>query len=252
MDTIKVLVIDDNSLVVKMIKKYFSDHKKINICLVASDGEEGLKLIKEHQRDYDLIVLDLVMPNKDGLDVLEEMNKLDIDKKVIVLTSCNTDKVIRKTSGYEIDYYLLKPIKMSNLEKRIIDCFSTKIDDKNLLQMTVSKILHELGMPSHIKGYQYIRTGIILMIDNKTDITKDLYLDIAKIYTTNVSSVERAIRHAIEISWNRGNWDLMEDIFGNSIDLDKAKPTNREFITTIVDKLKLDSNYMYKNRHLLV
>ena len=242
MDTIKVLVIDDNSLVVSMIKKYFKDHKRINICLVASDGDEGLKLIKEHQSDYDLVVLDLVMPNKDGLDVLEEMNKLDVDKKVIVLTSCNTEEIIRKTSDYEIDYYMLKPIKMSNLEKRIIECFSTKIVDKSKskIQSTVSKILHELGMPSHIKGYQYIRTGIILMFDNNVDITKDLYLDIAKMYTTNVSCVERAIRHAIEISWNRGNWDIMEDIFGNSIDLEKAKPTNREFITTIVDKLRLD------------
>ncbi len=241
MDNIKVLVIDDNLLVVSMIKKYFNNHKRISIVLEANNGEDGIRLIKEKQSDYDVVVLDLVMPNKDGLDVLEEMEKLDINKKVIVLTSLNSDEVIRETSNYEIDYYMLKPIKMSDLEKRIINCFNTRKVDKfhNKLHIAVSKILHELGVPSHIKGFQYIREGIILLYD-KEESTKNLYFDIAKIYTTNASSVERAIRHAIEVGWNRGNWDMMEDIFGNSIDLEKAKPTNREFITTIVDKLRLE------------
>ena len=113
----------------------------------------------------------------------------------------------------------------------------------NNLQISITKILHQLGVPSHIKGYQYIRDGIT-MIYNRPEIvggiTKELYPDVAKKYNTTVSRVERAIRHAIEVSWNRGNWDLMEDIFGHSVDIDKAKPTNSEFIVTVADKLRLE------------
>ena len=249
MDNIKVLVIDDNVELVSMIKKYFSDHANINVCLEAYDGDEGLKLIKEHQSDYDLVVLDLVMPKKDGLDVLEDMKKLNINKKVIVISYYNTEEMIRKTSLLGIDYFIVKPFEMSNLEKKILSCFENnnygKIIDvyHNNLQMSVTKILHELGVPSHIKGYQYIREGIMLIYDKPEfigGITKELYPDIAKTYTTTVSRVERAIRHAIEVSWNRGNWDLMEDIFGHSVDIDKAKPTNSEFIVTIADKLRME------------
>ena len=111
------------------------------------------------------------------------------------------------------------------------------------LELSVTKILHELGMPSHIKGYQYIREGIIMIYNNPDiigGITKELYPDVATKYDTTVSRVERAIRHAIEVSWNRGNWDLMEEVFGHSIDIDKAKPTNSEFIVTVADKLRLE------------
>ena len=249
MDNIKVLMIDDNLELVNQVKEYFSDHANINVCLEAYDGELGLKLIKEYQSDYDVVILDLVMPKKDGLDVLEEMNKLNINKKVIVISSYDTDEMIRKVSEYGIDYYLLKPFDLSLLEKRILNCF--KINDSNKgvdifhnnLQISVTKILHELGVPSHIKGYQYIREGIMLIYDNPSfigGITKELYPDIARTFSTTVSRVERAIRHAIEVSWNRGNWDLMEEIFGHSVDIDKAKPTNSEFIVTVADKLRLD------------
>ena len=157
--------------------------------------------------------------------------------------------MIRKVSNYGIDYYISKPFEMSNLEKKILSCFDYKKNSKiidifhNNLQISVTKILHELGVPSHIKGYQYIREGIMLIYDNPDfigGITKALYPDIARTYDTTVSRVERAIRHAIEVSWNRGNWDLMEEIFGHSVDIDKAKPTNSEFIVTIADKLRLE------------
>ena len=249
MNNIKVLVVDDNVMFLNMIKEYFSDHANINVCLEAYDGNEGLKLIKDYQSDYDVVILDLIMPNKDGLDVLEEMKKLDIDKKVIVISSYNSDEMIRKVSEYGIDYFMLKPFELSDLEKRICNCFeeynSSKAIDifHNNLQISVTKILHELGVPSHIKGYQYIREGIMLIYDNPEfigGITKELYPDIARTFATTVSRVERAIRHAIEVSWNRGNWDLMEEIFGHSVDIDKAKPTNSEFIVTVADKLRLD------------
>ena len=113
----------------------------------------------------------------------------------------------------------------------------------NNLQISITKILHELGIPSHIKGYQYIRDGVSLLFENPDmigGITKELYPELASKFDTTVSRVERAIRHAIEVSWNRGNWDLMEEIFGNSVDIDKAKPTNSEFIVTVADKLRLE------------
>lgn len=250
MNNIKVLVIDDNVELVKMIKEYFSDHANINIVLESYDGLDGLKLIKENQSDYDVVVLDLIMPKKDGLDILEEMKNLNIDKKVIVLTSYSSDEVIRRVSNYGINYFMLKPFELSDLEKKIINCCKVIENDSksidiynNNLQISVTKILHELGVPSHIKGYQYIREGIMLIYDNPKligGITKELYPDIARTFSTTVSRVERAIRHAIEVSWNRGNWDLMEEIFGHSVDIDKAKPTNSEFIVTVADKLRLE------------
>ena len=113
----------------------------------------------------------------------------------------------------------------------------------NNIQISISKMLHELGMPSHIKGYQYIREAISMVYDNPSivgGITKELYPELATRFDTTVSRVERAIRHAIEVSWNRGDWDFMEEVFGHSVDIDKAKPTNSEFIVTIADKLILE------------
>ena len=156
--------------------------------------------------------------------------------------------MIRKVSEYGVNYYILKPFELDDLENRILEVF--KLQDnksvnlvRNNLQISITKMLHELGMPSHIKGYQYIREGICMIYDNPEmigGITKELYPDLATKFDTTVSRVERAIRHAIEVSWNRGNWDLMEEVFGHSVDIDKAKPTNSEFIVTIADKLRLE------------
>ena len=143
---------------------------------------------------------------------------------------------------------LLKPFELLDLENRILEVFE-QLDSKSInlyknnLEISITRMLHELGMPSHIKGYQYIREGIMMIYNNPEiigGITKELYPDVASKFDTTVSRVERAIRHAIEVSWNRGNWDLMEEIFGHSVDIDKAKPTNSEFIVTIADKLRLE------------
>ncbi len=250
MKNIKVLMIDDNVELVNMVKEYFSNHEDIDLSLVAYDGVEGMKLIKNNQDDYDVVILDLIMPKKDGVSILEEMKQQEINKKVIVLTSYNTQDMIRKVSELGIVYFILKPFELSEVEKRIMECagknsYSNKSIDvyKNNLQISITKILHELGVPSHIKGYQYIREGITIIYENPEvigGITKELYPDIALKFETTVSRVERAIRHAIEVSWNRGNWDLMEEIFGHSVDIDKAKPTNSEFIVTVADKLRLE------------
>ena len=250
MKKIRVLMIDDNIELVSMIKEYFSNHASIEVVMEATDGEEGIKLAKDRVNDYDLILLDLIMPKKDGLSFLEDMNKLGIDKKVIVLTSYNAGDMIRRVSEYGVNYFILKPFELSELQKRIEECVDINNYDNsvidfyhNNLEISITKLLHELGMPSHIKGYQYVREGIKVIYERPEvigGITKELYPDIAVKFKTTVSRVERAIRHAIEVSWNRGDWDLMEDIFGHSVDIDKAKPTNSEFIVTVADKLKLE------------
>ena len=248
MEKIKVLMIDDNVNLVEMVEDYFDNHPRIEIVGKANDGEEGLKIKKEGNLKYDLVVLDLIMPNKDGLSVLKELKKCKISLNVIVATSYNAPDTIRKVSEYGVNYYILKPFDLSDLEDKILDTFN--ICEKktinllnNNLQISISKMLHELGMPSHIKGYQYIREAISMVYDNPEivgGITKELYPELASKFDTTVSRVERAIRHAIEVSWNRGDWDLMEDIFGHSVDIDKAKPTNSEFIVTVADKLRLE------------
>lgn len=250
MEKINVLMIDDNVNLVNMVKEYFSNHETIKINYEAYDGLQGIKVLEENKDKIDAVILDLIMPNKDGMYVLEEMRKRGINTKVIVSTSYNASEAIREVSEYGVSYFILKPFELCDLERRILDT-KKKInnDNKNIdfyhnnLQVSITKVLHELGIPSHIKGYQYIREGIGIVFEKPETIggiTKELYPELAKKFDTTVSRVERAIRHAIEVSWNRGNWDLMEEIFGHSVDIDKAKPTNSEFIVTIADKLRLD------------
>lgn len=256
MNEIKVLMIDDNINLVEMVKEYFSTINDIKLIFEAYDGLEGINLIESQKDNFDLIILDLIMPKKDGMYVLEEMKNRGIDKKVIVATSYNASDVIREVSDYGVNYFILKPFELADLEKRIRDIVKgnsktgKEIDFKyKNLQISITKILHELGIPSHIKGYQYIREGIGIIYERPETIggiTKELYPELASKFDTTVSRVERAIRHAIEVSWNRGSWDLMEDIFGHSVDIDKAKPTNSEFIVTIADKLRLDFHKITK------
>ena len=252
MEKTRLLVIDDNKDLVGMIREYFKKVPNIDVVLDANDGKEGIPLIDKRKEDYDIILLDLIMPNKDGLNVLEYMKKNNIDKRVIVMTSYSTQDMIKKVSSLGASYFMLKPFELKDLEEKV-NALANQSNKKgetinlfhNNLQISITKTLHELGVPSHIKGYQYIREGIVLVY-NKPEmiggITKELYPEIAKKYDSTISRVERAIRHAIEVSWNRGNWDLMEEIFGHSVDIDKAKPTNSEFIVTIADKLRLEFN----------
>ncbi len=247
MDKIKVLMIDDNEKLVEAVKEYF-DNKNIEIVDWAHDGKIGFEKIVELKDSYDLILLDLIMPNKDGLYVLEQMKINNINKKVIVETSYNSDEAIKEVSSYGVEYLILKPFEMVDLEARINSVFSRKDKDNidfynSNIQNAISKLLHNLGIPSHIKGYQFIRESVSLMFDNPGligGITKELYPELAAKFDTTVSRVERAIRHAIEVSWNRGDIDLMENIFGHSVDIDRSKPTNSEFIVTIADRLRLD------------
>ena len=249
MEKINILMIDDNINLIGMVKEYFKENDKVNIAFEAHDGEEGINELVKNGNKIDLIILDLIMPNKDGIYVLTEMKKRDINKKVIVATSYNAAEVIREVSEFGVNYYILKPFDLTDLEKRIYDITKKEKHNKNIdfytsnLQVSITKMLHELGIPSHIKGYQYIREAVNIIFENPSvigGITKELYPELAKKFDTTTSRVERAIRHAIEVSWNRGNLDFMEEIFGYSVDIDKAKPTNSEFMVTIADKLRLD------------
>lgn len=243
-----ILMIDDNINLIKMVKEYFKENEEIRIKLEAHDGEEGIKVLEENKESIDLIILDLIMPNKDGIYVLNEMKKRGINKKVIVATSYNAAEVIREVSEFGVSYYILKPFDLDILEKRIKEITNKKESEDidfytSNLQVSITKMLHELGIPSHIKGYGYIREAVSIIFEYPEvigGITKELYPALAQKFNTTVSRVERAIRHAIEVSWNRGNLDFMEELFGFSVDIDRAKPTNSEFIVTIADKLRLD------------
>ena len=143
--------------------------------------------------------------------------------------------------------YLIKPFSIQSLEKRITDIFDASLASKNSrdnIDLEISQMLHNLGIPSHIRGYKYIRDGIMIIYNNETVslITKEIYPQIASKYETTPSRVERAIRHAIEVSWIRGDLSLMEDLFGFSVSCDKAKPTNSEFLSTIADRIKMNRN----------
>ena len=236
-----VLVVDDNTNFINMILSYFRNNSRINIKYIGNDGESGLEILKKNKEDIDLILLDLVMPKKDGLYFLKQFKELKLNIPIIVMTSLNTDNIIRKVSNYDIEAFILKPYSLEDLETKMIDSFNSSKDNNDVKQ-ELSKLLHELGIPSNIKGYEYLRDAIINIYNSKkvTGITKELYPEIANKYDTSPSKVERAIRHAIEISSNRGNLDLMDEIFGHSVDIEKAKPTNSEFIVTIADKLKLE------------
>lgn len=246
----KIMIVDDNKAMVEMLKEYFSSNKQIEVTETAYDGEEAWEKIKENYQEIDVVLLDLIMPRKDGIYVLEKIKENKIPINVIVVTSYNEQETIRNISEFGVKYFVLKPFDLTELEKRIMDVTKEKKADNiihnlegNNIQILITKILHQLGIPSHIKGYQYIRDAINLVYDNPSligGITKELYPEIGSRYNTSVTRVERAIRHAIEVSWNRGDWDLMEEIFGHSVDIDKAKPTNSEFIVTIADKLRLE------------
>ena len=251
-NSINVLVIDSNKLVTKDIEKYFGSHEVIKVVACINDGEEGLRYIINNTKDIDVIVMDLILPKLDGLFILSELDKRKIFKNIIVTTNFKDESILEEANSYGINYYMLKPVNYISLEKRILSmCMKSNTNKNGKLfnqEAIVTELLHNLGIPSHVRGYQYIKDGIEIVYSNKksiTYITKDVYPEIAKKYDTTPTRVERAIRHAIEISWTRGDINLMESVFGNSLDINRDKPTNAEYIATIADKLKVDNNLVY-------
>lgn len=244
---VRVVVVDDNEAVLRSVREYFRNNTVINIVGTFNNGRDGLDYVLNYPNEYDLLIIDLILPHLDGIKVLEEMKSKKITKKIIVLSSFKDDFTIRKVQTLNADYFMLKPIDMEVIERRILDLIEQKNELKlaksGKIELEVSTLLHDLGIPSHVRGYRYIREGVLLLYANEnvaTLVTKELYPQIADKYQTTSSRVERAIRHAIEISWSRGDIKLMEEIFGNSIDFDRSRPTNSEFLTTIADRFKLD------------
>ena len=248
MKTINLLVVDDDKDLVVTMKKYFEENTNIRIKYEASNGEEAKRIIDSRQEEYDLILLEPLIPKIDGLSLLETIKDKNINKKVLIISSYKDLEIMERAKELNVIGYMMKPFDLKILEKRINNYFvdSEKVtieNEKVSLKKRITKIIHELGVPSNLKGYDYIREGIMLVYYDPTlssKITKGLYPIIANKFTSNESRVERSMRHAIEVSWNRGNWDMMEDIFGYSVSIDKAKPTNSEFIVTIADMLRLE------------
>ena len=214
----------------------------------------------------DILILDLIMPHMDGFGVLEALNSAELKKypRVIIASAIGQDSMIQKSMALGAQYYLVKPVNLSLLVKRInqlSDALYGGIqgDESNSnlrkslvmkesllnndLEIDITNLIHEVGVPAHIKGYQYLRDAITLVVNNMdylSAVTKELYPAIAKMNNTTPSRVERAIRHAIEIAWNRGKLETLDSLFGYTVKTDKGKPTNSEFIAIIADKLRLE------------
>lgn len=245
---INALVVDDSMEFTSSVEKYFKDNVSIDIVNVISDGSEVINYLQNGNESIDIILLDLILPGKDGLEILEDLKEQKINKPVIVLSSYQKDYAVRMTKDYRVDYFMIKPVNLPTLEKRIKSIASAEKSPVKELNVTeeneleVTELLHYLGVPSQLKGYAYLREGILMLYKSAgvtSGITKQIYPAIANLYNTTPSRVERAIRHAIEISWNRADYEMMNKIFGHSIDYDRAKPTNSEFMMTLSDALRL-------------
>ncbi|MCG1022793.1 sporulation transcription factor Spo0A [Sutcliffiella horikoshii] len=257
---IKVCVVDDNRELVGLLEEYISAQEDMEVVGVAHNGQECLQLLQD--KNPDVLVLDIIMPHLDGLGVLEKMRSLTLEKSpnVIMLTAFGQEDVTKKAVDLGASYFILKPFDMENLVSNIrqvsgkaspilkrsnsssVRSSSPENKGRNL-DANITSIIHEIGVPAHIKGYLYLREAISMVyndIELLGSITKVLYPDIAKKYNTTASRVERAIRHAIEVAWSRGNIDSISSLFGYTVSMSKAKPTNSEFIAMVADKLRLE------------
>lgn len=257
-EKISVAIADDNREFVRIIQEYLSEQADLEVVGVAYNGEEILGVIENSQPD--VVILDIIMPHLDGIGVLERINESMYRRpKIIMLTAVGQDCITQRVVELGADYYLLKPFNMEVLVKWIRQLASGAADVTPLvpvaatiapprpktasIDMEVTNIIREIGIPAHIKGYQYLRDAI-MMIVNEIEllgaVTKVLYPLIAEKYSTTPSRVERAIRHAIEVAWGRGNIEVINRIFGYTINMEKGKPTNSEFMAMIADKLRME------------
>ena len=259
MSKINVILADDNREFTHMLTEYISEQDDMEITGVAFNGDEVLEMIEEGNHP-DILILDIIMPHLDGLGVLEKLQEMNLkpQPKIIMLTAFGQENITQKAVQLGASYYILKPFDLDVLSNRIRQLMnnqasvsSTSQSRKNVVPMAkgknldvnITNIIHEIGVPAHIKGYQYLRDAIT-MVYNQIEIlgaiTKTLYPSIAEKYNTTPSRVERAIRHAIEVAWTRGNIDSISHLFGYTVNISKSKPTNSEFIAMVADKLRLD------------
>ncbi len=270
MEKISVILVDDNKVQSQMLAKDIESTADIELVGIAYDGISGYDLIME--KPPDAVVLDVVMPRMDGLELLEKLQKSSLKKKpmCIMLSAVNNDNITNKALSLGAYYYLVKPIEDNDtVLKRIRQAIKSReatapsmamdaaenfslantqsltsapaISPENL-EAIITNVIHEIGVPAHIKGYNYLREAITLCIQDKefiNSITKMLYPTVARNYQSTSSRVERAIRHAIEVAWSRGREEILNSIFGYTIDTNKGKPTNGEFIAMISDSIRL-------------
>ena len=261
MEKLNVAIADDNERLVQLLDEIVTSDDDLQVVGTAKDGEEAYDMIKRKQPDG--VLLDIVMPKLDGLALLEKVKKDKTIKKhpsFIIVSAVGQDKITEDAFNLGVDYYIMKPFdndmiisrikntriirNQSNTHSKKVDAYEKRTEEKQHdLESDVTSIIHEIGVPAHIKGYQYLREAIIMSVndlDMLNSITKILYPTIAKKYQTTSSRVERAIRHAIEVAWSRGKMDTIDELFGYTINNGKGKPTNSEFIALIADRIRLE------------
>lgn len=263
------VVIADSNLQERESKQLSMEARGMKVILSTGDGNKVLKVINDGK--VDIVVMDMVLSGVDGIGILEESRNICEKKPIIIIqTALRMENLVEQAIKFGADYYMMKPVSNQMLINRVMQLVSKRytresegslgnIFRKNAreyeparainnvcsgnLEIDVTNLLLEIGIPAHIKGYQYIREGIMLSFYDKNMlhyITKCLYPTIAKKYKTTSSSVERTIRHAIEVAFRRGNRQVLEEIFSNTICSKKTKPTNSEFIALLTDKLRLE------------
>lgn len=259
---IKVLIGDDNREFCELLRSYVEGQPDLELAGVAHNGAEVLDAVAISVPD--LIILDIIMPHLDGIGVLERLNRLGLQTRprIIMLTAFGQENITQKVLEMGADYYVLKPFSLDVLGTRIRQLAGAptggSTQEKPLgvgaatyvpqrtrsLDNDVTTIIHEIGIPAHIKGYRYLREAI-LMVVNRVEllgsVTKELYPTIARAYQTTPSRVERAIRHAIEVAWTRGNVEVITGLFGHTVNRERGKPTNSEFIAMVADKLRMET-----------
>ncbi|MGI6422242.1 MAG: sporulation transcription factor Spo0A [Syntrophomonadaceae bacterium] len=256
---IKVLVADDNREFCGILKSYFTNDPDFQLIDVCTNGMEVINVLQKEE--VEVLILDLIMPYMDGIGVLEKINSMNLEKRprVIILTAFGQENITQKAVQLGVDYYILKPFDLDVLGDRVrqvvrdnkgedspVSIPPTAMPARNSrnLEVEVTRVIHEIGVPAHVKGYQYLRDAIMLVVDEINylgAVTKELYPTIAQKYDTTPSRVERAIRHAIELAWDRGDVDKINKVFGYTISGEKGKPTNSEFIAIIADRLRLEN-----------
>ena len=242
-----VLIADNSEEFCTTLKSALQRTERFTVAGVANDGEMAMKLLEE--RRPDILVLDLMLSKKDGLSVLKSISAWDRRPAVVATSGFMTDYVASAAAGLGVAYLILKPCDMEALVDRLEELRSdsprtipVRRNAGQSIEALVTGIIHEIGVPAHIKGYQYLREAIIIAVNDMdviNAITKVLYPQVAKTFQTTPSRVERAIRHAIEVAWDRGDLDTLQRFFGYTVSNTKGKPTNSEFIALIADKLQL-------------
>jgi two-component system response regulator (stage 0 sporulation protein A) len=261
MEKLNVAIADDNERMLRLLGEIIESDDELNVIGTAKDGEEAYNVIKTNEPD--VVLLDIVMPKLDGLGVLDRVRNDKTIRKhptFIMISAIGQERITEDAFQLGADYYIMKPFdndmvinrikrvrekgNVSSAEVRKVNAYerADELAERNL-EADVTEIIHEIGVPAHIKGYQYLRDAIVMSVndvDMLNSITKVLYPTIAKKYQTTSSRVERAIRHAIEVAWSRGKMDTIDEMFGYTIHNGKGKPTNSEFIALITDRIRLE------------